>query len=66
MAKEIVNPLYDRRVIDRNIRTGSVDRKEYERWLKGLDDDAKNAIAVDTQLDESGVTPRSSSDEDEG
>ena len=66
MAKETVNPLYDRRVIDRNIRLGAVDRREYERWLKSLDDEAKNAIAVETQLDESGVTPRGSSDEDEG
>jgi hypothetical protein len=65
MAKEIANPLFDRRVIERNLRTGAVDRKEYERWLKALDDDSDNAAPVNTALGSSGQTPKGSESDEE-
>jgi len=49
--------LFDRRVAERNIRQGIIDRKEYERYLKSLDDDAKEAVAATAALGPSG-TPR--------
>ena len=66
MAKEIANPLFDRRVVERNIRNGIVDRKEYERWLKSLDDDGSNALTVTTALGSSGQTPKGSESDEEG
>lgn len=65
MAKsEFDERLFDLRVVEKNIRSGVITRKDYEKYLKSLDDDDDNAVEVATILDSSGYTPRSA-DEDE-
>jgi hypothetical protein len=36
--------LYDRRTIDRNIKKGLITRKDYEKYLKSLDDVKEKGI----------------------
>ncbi len=38
---------YDLRCIERRLRDGVIDRKEYDRYLASLPDDAENADAID-------------------
>ncbi len=57
--------LFDRRVVGRNLRSGALAIKDYERYLKSLDDDRDNAIPVETSLDSSGQTPKTSEDGDD-
>lgn len=40
MAKENKEPLYDTRLIERNLRKGRLDPKDYEAYLKKLPDDS--------------------------
>ncbi len=35
--------LYDVRILERNLRRGTLSRKDYEKYLKGLPDRASNA-----------------------
>lgn len=66
MAKsEFDERLFDQRVVERNIRAGLITRKDYEKYLKSLDDDEDNALEVDTSLDSSGYTPRSAEEDEE-
>lgn len=66
MAKEFDERLYDRRVLDRNLKNGLVERKDYERYIKSLEDQDENAMRVRTELSSSGHTPKSVEDEEEG
>jgi hypothetical protein len=43
---------WDVRTIDRRIRRGQLNRKEYEKFLKALPDAADKAAPVDTGVDE--------------
>ena len=66
MAKsEFDERLFDLRVVEKNLRSGLISRKDYEKYLKSVEDDEKNALEVDTFLDSSGYTPRSADTEDE-
>ena len=66
MAKsEFDERLFDRRVVEKNLRAGLITQKDYERFLKSLDDDAENAMEVDTVLDSSGQTPRTADSDEE-
>ena len=66
MAKtEFDEILYDRRIVHRNIKDGVISPKDYERYLKSLEDDEDNAVVIETTSDSSGQTPRSSEDADE-
>lgn len=38
---------FDLRVIEQRLRTGEIDQKEYEEFLKKLPDDAKNVDYVE-------------------
>lgn len=66
MAKsEFDERLFDLRVVEKNIRSGVISRKDYEKYLKSLEDDDDNAIDVATVLDSSGYTPRSADADEE-
>lgn len=66
MAKsEFDERLFDLRVVEKNLRSGLISRKDYEKYLKSVDDDEKNAVEVDTFLDSSGYTPRSADSDEE-
>ena len=66
MAKsEFDESLFDLRVVEKNLRSGLISRKDYEKYLKSVEDDADNALEVDTFLDSSGYTPRSADSDEE-
>lgn len=48
--KEIPARYVDRRVVERYIKRGLLDEKEYARYLKGLQDLAENAGSVETEF----------------
>jgi hypothetical protein len=41
------NPLFDTRIVERNVRLGIVDEKQYEEHLKNLADDENNAEYIE-------------------
>lgn len=41
------NPLFDTRIVERNVRLGVIDEKQYEDHLKKLADDENNAEYVE-------------------
>ena len=49
--------LFDVRVVDRMVEAGHVSRKDYERYLKGLEDCSGDAENVDGSLADKGVFP---------
>lgn len=61
MRKDTTPPhmLFDRRVVERNIRKGVVSREEYSEWLGKLTDAAPNSeviratLGVDDDVDDS-------------
>lgn len=66
MAKsEFDETLFDRRVVEKNIRAGLITQKDYERYLKSLEDDEDNSIEVNTVLGSSGQTPRTADSDEE-
>jgi hypothetical protein len=65
MAKEFDEKLYDRRIVNRNIKNAVISSKDHERYLKSLEDDASNAVSVATHLGSSGQTPRDAEGDDE-
>lgn len=65
MAKEFDEKLYDRRVIEKNIRSGVISQKDHERFLKSLEDDEENAENVTITLASSGQTPKGSESDEE-
>jgi len=52
---EPVDPrLLDRRIVERHLKTGRLDEKEWHRHLKALPDLAEKAVKVDTEFQPSG------------
>ena len=61
--EDVKNPrLFDRRVVERNIKKGLITRKDYEKHLKSLTDMAGNIASDDERIDED---PEILDDEDE-
>jgi len=52
--EEIPSRYLDRRVVERYIKKGLLDEKEYHRYLKSLDDLAEKAGSVETEFTEGG------------
>ncbi len=48
--KEIPLRYLDRRVVERYLKKGLLDEKEYARYLKSLDDLAEKAGSVETEF----------------
>jgi hypothetical protein len=48
--KEIPLRYLDRRVVERYLKKGILDEKEYTRYLKSLDDLAEKAGSVETEF----------------
>ncbi len=42
--------LFDRRVVDRNIKKGLVSREDYDRFVAGLSDTSANAETIQARL----------------
>jgi hypothetical protein len=50
---EVKNPrLFDRRVVERNIKKGLITRKDYEKHLKALSDVAGNIASPDERTED--------------
>src|SRR5207248_9896984 len=49
--------LFDRRVVERNIKKGLVTRKDYEKHLKSLSDVAANIASPDERIEEAPEPP---------
>jgi nitrogen regulatory protein PII-like uncharacterized protein len=53
MAKNATNPmLFDRRVVERNIKKGLITREDYEKRLAALEDVAEQAEVIKARLGE--------------
>ena len=48
------NMLFDRRVVERNLRKGVVTREEYDQWLANLADSTPNSEVIRATLGEDG------------
>lgn len=63
IEKALNLPEYDIRLVEKNMRAGLMDRKDYESHLKGLPDDEANAelieIADETTEDQNGSDEKS-------
>jgi hypothetical protein len=44
--------LFDRRVVERNIKKGIITRKDYEKHLKSLDDKATNVASPEERIED--------------
>ena len=61
--------LYDRRTIERNIKKGLITRKDYEKFLKALEDAKDKGVMgtdvpeVEDQIDDDGVDDELDEDE---
>ena len=55
MAETFENKQIDKRVVQRYLRKGIVDEKEYAAHLKALPDRADDALAVESALDSDAV-----------
>ncbi len=51
MADSIETKLIDKRVVQRYLKKGRVDEKEYERHLKALPDLSEQAVPIEAALD---------------
>ncbi len=51
MPDEIDRKLVDKRVVQRYVKKGRLDEKDYEKLLKGLPDLADQAVPVESDLD---------------
>jgi hypothetical protein len=47
MADKELSILYDQRTLNHHFRNGTITRKEYESYLKSLDDSESNAEYID-------------------
>lgn len=54
MPDDIETKLIDKRVVQRYLRKGRVDEKDYDRYLKSLPDLAEQAVPVESDLDQDG------------
>ena len=51
--EEVKNPrLFDRRIVERNIKKGLITRKDYEKHLKSLADVAGNIASADEHVED--------------
>jgi len=56
--EDVKNPrLFDRRVVERNIKKGLVTRKDYEKHLKSLNDVAGNIASPDEHVEDAPEPP---------
>jgi len=44
--------LFDRRIVERNIKRGLITRKDYEKFLKALDDAKDKGVQGEEMLDD--------------
>jgi hypothetical protein len=44
--------LYDRRVVERNIKKGLLNRKDYDKYLKTLNDTAANIASPEERVED--------------
>jgi hypothetical protein len=44
--------LFDRRVVERNIKKGITNRKDYEKYLKSLGDTAPNIASAEERVED--------------
>ncbi len=51
MAEDIERKLIDKRVVQRYLRKGRLDEKDYEKHLKALPDLAEQAVPIESDLD---------------
>ena len=58
------NMLFDRRVVERNIRKGVVSRDDYNKWLTALADVSEKAETIRATLGEDEASDLDASDED--
>lgn len=58
MTEKIDLRLLDRRTVERYIKRGLVDRKEYEKYLKALPDLADKAETVTVELEAVQIVPQ--------
>ena len=61
MADNIDIKYLDRRTVERYLRSGQIDEKDYEKYLKSLEDVAEKGAPVETMMDDADFD-----DEDEG
>lgn len=47
MRKETEEKTFDTRLVERNIYKGRLSPKDYDKYIKGLDDSAENAEEID-------------------
>lgn len=52
MASSLDPKYTDKRTVERYLRSGVVDEKEYDKYLKSLPDLAENALPVEVVMDE--------------
>ena len=50
---DVPESLVDKRVVERNISKGRVDKKDYDKHLESLPDVAENAAEVEVERDKS-------------
>ena len=57
--------LFDRRVVERNIKKGLVTRKDYEKYLKSLDDSAGKIASPEERVEDVADAADDIDDEDD-
>jgi hypothetical protein len=50
MSDDLAPNLLDKRTIERNLRTGKVEDKQWEKHLKSLVDVSEKAVAVESNM----------------
>jgi pantothenate kinase len=65
MPDDIDTKLIDKRVVQRYLKKGRVDEKDYERHLKALPDLAEHAVAIEAALDSEALDDEDEDDEAE-
>jgi hypothetical protein len=56
--EDVKNPrLFDRRVVERNIKKGLITRKDYDKHLKALSDVAGNIASPDERMEDAPEPP---------
>jgi len=51
MADTSENKIVDRRVVQRYLRKGQLDEKDYEQYLKKLPDVADQAVPIESEIE---------------
>lgn len=55
----------DKRTVERYLRSGAIDEKTYEKFLKSLPDASEKSAVVETQMFEEDLDDEDEGDEDE-